>query len=453
MALPVYVSLGVVCATIRLFNHPTILLERKRFTGMATSDTTATGAPAQKNGNGARPLDKKLLLVSAAAAGAIVVWANAKGREYARTGETPALINWDRARTVALAMNRAADIEVFPSSLTDYYRDLVGRCVPLIAEYTGTTLPTPLESVHVFNRADWIDANIRAFQQLFAPLEGLNTARNLKSPTAVALVSGINQTVLSAEVGLLLGYLARRVLGQYDLALLGKEPVASGRLYYVEPNIAAATETMGVDGHEFRLWLALHETTHAFEFEAFPWVRGHFNTLLERYIVLVTEDLRNLQGGLSTFIRRLREQGGSGKSLMEIVMTPEQKQLFDEMQALMSVVEGYSNHVMNAVGKQILPSLDAMQRAFESRSKQRSQAETLFIRLTGLEMKMEQYRLGEQFIDAVVRERNHQFALKVWQAPENLPTLAELRNAKQWIARVERQEAIPAIATKVTSNE
>ena len=404
---------------------------------MATSDPTATSAPA--NGNGARSFDKKLLVASAAAVGALAVWANAKGREYTRTGETPSLINWDRARSVALAMNRAADTETFPASLTEQYRDLVGRCVPLIAEYTGTTLPTPLESVHVFNRADWIDANIRAFQQLFAPLEGLNTARNLKSPTAVALVSGVNQTILSAEVGLLLGYLARRVLGQYDLALLGKEPVASGKLYYVEPNIAAATETMGVDGHEFRLWLALHETTHAFEFEAFPWVRPYFNTLLERYITLVTDDLRNLQGGLSTLIRRLREQGGSGKSLMEIVMTPEQKQLFDEMQALMSVIEGYSNHVMNAVGKQVLPSLDRMQHAFESRQRQRSQAETLFIRLTGLEMKMEQYRLGEQFIDAVVRERDHQFALKLWQGPEHLPTLTELRNPKQWIQRIERQ--------------
>ncbi|MDQ6833731.1 MAG: zinc-dependent metalloprotease, partial [Chloroflexota bacterium] len=312
-----------------------------------------------------------------------------------------------------------------------------------IAEYTGTTLPTPLESVHVFNRADWIDANIRAFQQLFAPLEGLNTARNLTSPTAVALVSGVNQTILSAEVGLLLGYLARRVLGQYDLALLGKEPVATGKLYYVEPNIAAATETMGVDGHEFRLWLALHETTHAFEFEAFPWVRPHFNMLLERYITLVTEDLRNLQGGLGALVRRLRESGGTGgKSLMEIVMTPDQKRLFDEMQALMSVIEGYSNHVMNAVGKQILPSLDTMQRAFESRQRQRSQAETLFIRLTGLEMKMEQYRLGEQFIDAVVRERDHQFALKVWQGPEQLPTLTELRNPKQWIRRVEQKSEV-----------
>jgi len=426
-----------------IFHHPTVLLERKRLIFMATSDPTATSAPTNSSGNGARPFDKKLLLASAAAAGALAVWANTRGREYSRTGETPALINWDRARTVALAMNRAADVETFPASLTAYYRDLVERCVPLIAEYTGTTLPTPLERVHVFNRADWIDANIRAFQQLFAPLEGLNTARNLSSPTAIALVSGVNQTILSAEVGLLLGYLARRVLGQYDLALLGKEPVASGKLYYVEPNIAAATETMGVDGHEFRLWLALHETTHAFEFEAFPWVRPHFNTLLERYITLVTEDLRNLQGGLGALVRRLRESGGTGgKSLMEIVMTPEQKRLFDEMQALMSVIEGYSNHVMNAVGKQILPSLNTMQRAFESRQRQRSQAETLFIRLTGLEMKMEQYRLGEQFIDAVVRERDHQFALKVWQGPEQLPTLTELRNPKQWIRRVEQNSEV-----------
>jgi coenzyme F420 biosynthesis associated uncharacterized protein len=404
---------------------------------MATAHDTTT-VPARNGASGSHTFDKRLLLVSAAAAGAVVAWANAKGREYARTGALPGLINWERARSVALAMHRTTDVETFPPGLTAHYRELVGRCVPLIQEYMRVTLPAA-ERVYVFNRADWIDANIRAFQDLFAPLEGLNTARNLKSPTAVALVSGLNQTVLSAEVGLLLGYLARRVLGQYDLALLGKEPVSSGKLYYVEPNIAAAIETMGVEEEEFRLWLALHETTHAFEFEAFPWVRPHFNTLLERYIGLVANDLRNLQGGVSMFLKRIREQRGQGKNLMDMVMTPEQKRLFDEMQALMSVIEGYSNHVMNAVGKQVLPSLDKMQRAFEARQKQRSQAETLFIRLTGLEMKMEQYRLGEQFIDAVVRERDHDFALKVWEGPHNLPTLAELRSPRQWIARMEQR--------------
>ncbi len=123
-------------------------------------------------------------------------------------------------------------------------------------------------------------------------------------------------------------------------------------------------------------------------------------------------------------------------------MTPEQKRLFDQMQALMSVIEGYSNHVMNAVGKEVLPTLETMQRAFEGRQRQRSQSEALFIRLTGLEMKMEQYRLGEEFIDAVVRERGHDFALKVWQKPENLPTLVELRAPRQWVNRMEQHAEV-----------
>lgn len=393
--------------------------------------------PAQASGGGKAGT---FLFAMAAGAAATAIWANLKGREYARTGETPTLLNWDRARSLALAMNRNEEggTTIYPESVLLEYRSLVAKCEPLIAGYMNVQLPRPMEQIFVFNRADWIEANIRAFADLFAPLEELNTARQLKSPTAVALVGGLNQTVLSAEVGVLLGYLARRVLGQYDLALLGKEPVSGGKLYFVEPNIDAAAETMGLDGHEFRLWLALHETTHAFEFEAFPWVRPHFNTLLERYITLVTKDLRDLQGGLRVLIERIQSQRGPKANLIDMVMTPQQKALFDEMQALMSVVEGYSNHVMNAVGKEVLPSLDRMQRAFESRQRQRTPAEQLFIRLTGLEMKMEQYRVGEQFIDAVVRERDHDFALRVWAGPESLPTLTELRAPREWIARIER---------------
>jgi len=387
--------------------------------------------------------DRKLLFASAAAVGAVAMWANIKGREYARTGETPSLINWERARSIAFAMNRDEGAAVASESALAEYREMVAQCEPLIAGYMGAELPQAMEQIYVFNRVDWIEANVRAFADLFAPLEGLNTARTMTSPTAIALVSGFNQTVLSAEVGVLLGYLARRVLGQYDLALLGKEPVSGGKLYFVEPNIQASAELMGLDGHEFRLWLALHETTHAFEFEAFPWVRPHFNHLLQQYITLVTSDLTSMAGGgMKTLLDRIQAQRGAGRNIMEMVMTPEQKRLFDQMQALMSVIEGYSNHVMNAVGKQVLPTLDTMKRAFEGRQRQRSQSEALFIRLTGLEMKMEQYRLGEEFIDAVVRERGHDFALKVWQGPDNLPTLVELRAPRQWITRIERHAEV-----------
>jgi len=406
--------------------------------------TSSPLPPAPATARSPRASNDRTLLLATAAAGAIAVWANVKGREYARTGETPGLINWERVRGIALAMNRAEDAAaVYPASVLAEYREMVARCEPLIAEYMGAPLPQAMEQIYVFNRADWIEANIRAFADLFAPLEGLNTARNMTSPTAMALVGGFNQTVLSAEVGLLLGYLARRVLGQYDLALLGKEPLSSGKLYFVEPNIAASAETMAVDDHDFRLWLALHETTHAFEFEAFPWVRPHFNKLLEQYITLVTNDLRAMTGGgMKVLLERLQSRSGTSRNLMDIVMTPEQKRLFDQMQALMSVIEGYSNHVMNAVGKQVLPTLDTLQKAFESRQRQRSQSEALFIKLTGLEMKMEQYRLGEAFIDAVVRERGHSFALKVWQGPENLPTLVELHAPRQWVARIERHAEV-----------
>ena len=170
--------------------------------------------------------DRKLLFASAAAVGAVAMWANIKGREYARTGETPSLINWKRARSIAFAMNRDEGVAVASESALAEYREMVAQCEPLIAGYMGAELPQAMEQIYVFNRVDWIEANVRAFADLFAPLEGLNTARTMTSPTAIALVSGFNQTVLSAEIGVLLGYLARRVLGQYDLALLGKEPVS-----------------------------------------------------------------------------------------------------------------------------------------------------------------------------------------------------------------------------------
>ena len=143
---------------------------------------------------------------------------------------------------------------------------------------------------------DWVNANIDAFERMFAPLEGLNLLGDAANRSIAGQMFGtLNQKVLSAEVGLLLGYLARKVLGQYDLTLLGREPMAPGRLYYVEPNIKAAERTLGLPRDEFRMWLALHETTHAFEFEAHPWLRDHFNAMLERYFGFLREDAANLR--------------------------------------------------------------------------------------------------------------------------------------------------------------
>lgn len=267
------------------------------------------------------------------------------------------------------------------------------------------------------------------------------------------MMGTLNQKVLSAEVGLLLGYLARKVLGQYDLTLLGREPVSAGKLYYVEPNIRAAEQLLGLPPNDFRMWLALHEVTHAFEFEAHPWLREHFNAMLERYFGFLKEDAQHLRAtgfsGLRTYVERIREGTGESGSWLESVMSAEQRQLFTEMQATMCIIEGYSNHVMNAVGRTLLPNYELISRRFSERQQNRTQADRLLAKLTGLDVKMEQYRLGEEFIDFVVEARGHDFARRVWDGPDFLPTMTEIKQPQRWLDRLDgrdiRRPAAPSM--------
>lgn len=394
-----------------------------------------------------RPFDPRLLAVGALAGAAFGIWANIKTSEFRQTGQVPKLINWNQVRTVAVGMNR--DERLGPAeraSLAVEYRRLVQQCLGPIAEYTGSHLPRPFETTLAFDRADWINANIEGFEQLFTPLEGLNPLNDQMPHVASVLWGNVNQTVLSGEVGLLLGYLARRVLGQYDLALLGKEPITEGKLYFVEPNIRQVQRQLGLPRDDFRMWLALHETTHVFEFEAHPWVRTHLNGILEQYFAFLSQDVGKLKeggiGSLRQFAERARNAGDG--SWLERLMTAEQRALFSQMQATMAIIEGYSNHVMNVIGRQMLPSFDRISQQFAKRQREKSIGEQLFIRLTGLNMKLEQYRLGEKFIDRVVTLRGHEFTRQLWDGPEKLPTLDEVKNPERWVARMEAGHALPA---------
>lgn len=396
-------------------------------------------------GNGVRQrsfpeIDRRLVAAGLLAGAAVGAWAGTKVRGMVDTEPAAGVIDWEQTRSIAINMNRGHTLTAAERERLDaYYRELVQRCVPIVTEYTGSVLPNPLEQTFAFDRVDWINANLDAFKTMFAPIESLSSTPEGKRSIGAALWGGFNRTVISSEVGLLLGYLARRVLGQYDLALLGREPVTGGKLYYVEPNIQLVETTLGLPREEFRMWLALHETTHAFEFEAHPWVRGHFNALLERYFEFFREDVDQLkQGmrGLKIFVDRARSRNRDDGSWIEALMVPEQRVLFTEMQALMCVVEGYSNHVMNAVGKQLLPNYSGIAQRFEQRQRRRGVAEQLFARLTGLDMKMEQYRLGERFIDQIAETRGHDAVKRIWEGPANLPSMAEIREPQQWLDRV-----------------
>lgn len=409
---------------------------------------TSTGR--SNNGRGEWPIDRRVIGVGLLAGAAVGAWAGGKARSFAARERAAGLIDWEQARAIAVNMNRGQALtSAERSRLDDYYRGLVQHCIPIVTSYTRSELPSSLERTFAFDRIDWIHANLEAFKVLFAPLEHLKPAEDGNNSVASVLWGGINQTVLSAELGLLLGYLARRVLGQYDLALLGREPVEAGKLYYVEPNIRAVERMLGLPRDDFRMWLALHETTHAFEFEAHPWLRTHFNGLLEQYMEFLKQDadhLKNGVRGLRVFVDRARSRGRGEGSWIEALMTPQQRELFNAMQATMCMVEGYSNHVMNAVGRDLLPTYETIAKKFEQRQRDWSFGEQLFARLTGLNVKMEQYRLGEAFIDRVVQERGHDFARRIWDGPGFLPTMTEIRRPEMWLERMDEIGAVASAA-------
>jgi coenzyme F420 biosynthesis associated uncharacterized protein len=405
---------------------------------------SSNSIPTQR---GRASVDKRVLalsMVAGAAAGAIVgkrrQMAMSNGAVDVAADAIPrSLIDWDRVRSIAVSMNRGLALTSAERvRATAQYRTLEAECLPIVQAYTGIELADAVNRTFAVDRVDWIEANITSFKRMFEPIEALNATTSGASLTS-GIMGSANRAILSGEVGVLLAYLARHVLGQYDLALLGREPVLTGKLYYVEPNIRAVEQTMRLPKPDFRTWLVLHETTHAFEFEGVPWLRDYFNGMLEQYLGFMKQDAEQLRQGwraMRVMVNRAREQRGPDVSWLEAVMTPEQRELFNQMQAVMCMVEGYSNHVMNAVGRDLLPKYDAISKTFERRRQDRSQIERLFARLTGLDLKYEQYRLGEEFIDQIVAERGHDVAKRIWDNPANLPTMEEIRQPSLWLARV-----------------
>lgn len=355
--------------------------------------------------------------------------------------EPPRLIQWDRARAIARRFaGGAPDAREIPSGLADDYRSMVRRSEEVIAEYLKQSLPLPLSSVETFDRLQWVDANVAGFQQLFEPLEAMNKDALRESTIGTHLFGEVNQIVLSGQLGALLGYLGRRVLGQYDTALLGREPVTTGRLYFVEPNIALAQQRLALNGSEFRMWIALHETTHAYEFEAHPWLRDYMNGLLRQYFDTVGRDLGRFAfgaGGIGGFAQRIWQNLPRTQTPLDLFMTDEQKEIFQKLQALMCLLEGYSNHVMDIVGQDLLSTYPLMKQRFDARREQRPLGDRLFSRITGLELKMEQYRLGERFVNVLVEQVGIDRFNQIWAGPANLPTLVEIYEPERWLARTE----------------
>ncbi|MDQ3328482.1 MAG: zinc-dependent metalloprotease [Chloroflexota bacterium] len=383
---------------------------------------------------------EKVLLVGAAL-GAVYVATRPKAE---RREGTSKLVDWPRVEETAIGMVRGmAGGEIANRQEANRrYRAMVAESTTVIARYTGMHLDQPLASVYMFDRQDWIRANLEGFRRLFGRIEEIQSHMRSSTSLAGVLLGEANRAVLSVQLGVLVGYLARRVLGQYDLALLGKEAVTTGSLYFVEPNIARIEHQLGLPAEDLRMWIALHETTHAYEFEGNPWLREHFNSLLERYFEGLNAQIRGFRalGAIGKVRERLgRDEQREG--WVELLMSSEQRQLFRQIQGIMSLLEGYSNHIMNTVGKEILPDFDQIKERFEQRHRRSSRADRLFARLTGLDLKLEQYRLGELFVNEVVARRDIDYMNRVWTGPRALPSMEEIREPERWVHRMEEQDA------------
>ena len=386
-----------------------------------------------------------ILIGSALGAAATVVGRHMERR--ARQG----LVDW--ATVERLAIRRLAGA---PGALTqDQLREIepeyaaaMARIVPALSTALGTQLPGVVERSGVVDRAGWVRANTESFASLIGKLEHdlLDQVVPPGGGFTAAAMALANRWITTRQLGVLLGFMGQRVLGQYDLALLSAE-AAPGRLLFVEENIRQTAKTLGVPVGSFRTWIALHETTHAFEFEAHPWLRPYLASRLERQLTLFGNDVRGMgREAIRGLGRALRGEGG-GEHWLERLMGEEQKALFRETQAVMSLLEGFSDYVMDEVGRDLVPDVEAIRGKFDERRWKRTPFERAMLRLTGMDLKLEQYKKGETFVRAIAAARGPEALGRLWNGPETLPRDGEIEAPERWITRVLDGSTTPVAGT------
>jgi len=364
------------------------------------------------------------------------------GRAAARlpaAGRAPGgLVDWERAQRIAhrRLVRAPGHLEGRQLRATEpYYAGHMARVVPLLERRLGAELPGVVERHAVASRSQWAAANLGTFKALIAHVEPSLMPRAPQGSLRAGMAAATNRFLTTSQVGFMLGYLGTRVLGQYDVALLSAEQ-APGRLLYVEENIRATARAIGVPVDAFRLWVCLHETTHAFEMEAHAWLRPYIRERLERQVALFAEETRLLQRhGLRHLARRWRSAAAAGS--LRGFLSPEQRALFREIQVVMSLMEGFSDWVMDEVGAEVLPDVTTIRRRFEARRSQRRRPiDRILARLTGMDLKIEQYRRGERFVAGINVAGGSAAIDRLWAGPEALPSEAELDDPAAWVRRV-----------------
>jgi coenzyme F420 biosynthesis associated uncharacterized protein len=294
----------------------------------------------------------------------------------------------------------------------------------LVSTTTGLSPPRHRARAWVMSRGDWISANLKSLQRLLEPL-------------AERLVTGdrgdIRRKALGGQVGGLLGYVSRKVIGQYDVFLPADD---EGLIYFVGPNVAEAERRFALPPEDFRLWISIHEVTHRAQFAAAPWLRGYLRKLIDAYFSTIQVDPKEIMKQIRRAADEVRA-GAEWKSLggIFLLMSPEQRELFSKMQSMMSLLEGHASFVMNEAARDHVRDVERMRRALRER-RRTSGIERSFQRAIGFDTKVKQYDAGERFVRTAFARAGANGLNLVWRREENLPTMEEIADADRWVERV-----------------
>lgn len=353
-------------------------------------------------------------------------------------------VNWELARQVGVANAVEAGPDLEPSEGDLRMLEEAVRVAELhVGRFTGMAAPADVAQVHAVRRAGWVNASAESLKNLLEPAarrltDAIEHSAGDQLPPEMAQLSGflrqLSPLLLGTQVGQVLGMLAQRVLGQYDIALPRSGP---GQLLFVVPNLVALERDWSLDPREFRTLVALHEVTHRFEF-AQGWARDRFQELLDDYLSTLKLDVEAMQSRFATLDptdpQALQQLAESEEGLFWADLDDEQRLKLGRIQAFMAAAEGYGDHVMQALGAELLGTYPRIEEAMK-RYREGEHGDPVFERLLGVDMKREQYRRGRAFCEVVVEQTDELTLARMWESADAMPSLPELVEPRLWLAR------------------
>jgi coenzyme F420 biosynthesis associated uncharacterized protein len=329
-------------------------------------------------------------------------------------GGTTVLVDWDQVRRTASARLEAPSLA--RSELTAaarQYRLMAAELEkPLLSFVGGLPKGASLPHFEALDRVGWLDLNLGILRRAIDPVLEAGRVPN-------SLIVEVGRSGVDHYVAFMLAFIGRRVLGQYDPQLLGAEPMSGEGLYLIETNVEEWGRRADLPAEDLRRWLILHEMTHAWQFAAHPWLRPY----LESSMRVLLESVRKNAAPVA----RIAAFAG---------VLPSQWRVMRQVQGTMSVIEGYSNLVMNQLGGKLLPGFERLEQAYRERSSGKSPLEVLIWKLTGLDLKLQQYQRGEAFCRAIFDQHGMEGLNAVWSSEAQMPRLEELGHPEAWYRRV-----------------